>query len=201
MIKSHHFPYFNLCMYNSSNEYTLTLFQANIFAVSFSFPFFLILYLPVRFMWSAKILAEGEEAFFNFLPWIIIVGIVGHELIHGITWMAFLKKDLRAIKFGVKRLTPYCHCKIPISVRNYRRGIFMPFYILGILPWSIALFTGSGFCLCFGILFSIMAIGDIIGLFMLRNLDKNELVIDHPNKIGFIIHNLENIKIDNQEIL
>ena len=96
---------------------------------------------------------------------------------------------MKSIKFGFKWkfLTPYCHCKEPLKLQHYRIGVAMPLLILGILPSIIAIIIGSGALLTFGIIFSWAAGGDIIALFMLRKLDNNLYVSDHPTEMGFYI--------------
>ena len=63
----------------------------------------------------------------------------------------------------------------------------MPLFILGILPSILATVIGNGALLSFGILFTWGAAGDIIILFMLRKLDSDSYVFDHPDKMGFYI--------------
>ncbi|MGM0504820.1 MAG: metalloprotease family protein [Bacteroidota bacterium] len=92
-------------------------------------------------------------------------------------------------KFGVKwkHLTPYCHCKEPLKVKHYKVGGAMPLLVMGIIPSIIGLIIGHGGFLSFGIFFSWAAGGDIIALYLLRKLDNNIYVSDHPEKMGFII--------------
>jgi hypothetical protein len=83
-------------------------------------------------------------------------------------------------------LTPYCHCKEPLKVKHYKIGGAMPLIILGIIPSLIGISIGHGGILSFGLFFSWAAGGDIIALYMLRNLDNSIYVSDHPDKMGFI---------------
>ena len=121
-----------------------------------------------------------------FFP-ILIVGAVIHELLHGITWGYFAKNKMKSIKFGVKwqYITPYCHCKEPLKVKHYWIGGAMPLIVMGIIPAIVAIAIGNSFLLHFGIFFSWAAGGDIISLFMLRKLDRNSYVSDHPTEMGF----------------
>ena len=64
----------------------------------------------------------------------------------------------------------------------------MPLIIMGILPSIIAITTGNGFILCFGVFFTLVASGDIMILVMLRKLDNNMYVFDHPDKMGFYVN-------------
>jgi len=62
----------------------------------------------------------------------------------------------------------------------------MPLIVMGIIPSIIGLIIGNGGILSFGIIFTLAACGDIIALYMLRKLDNNIYVSDHPKKMGFI---------------
>lgn len=61
----------------------------------------------------------------------------------------------------------------------------MPLVVMGILPLIVAFILGNGFLFSFGLLFTWGATGDLSILFMLRKLDKECFVSDHPEKIGF----------------
>ena len=67
---------------------------------------------------------------------LVIVGIVVHELIHGLTWACYAKRGWKSISFGVmwKLLTPYCHCDEPMHISGYMMGAMMPCIILGCHP-------------------------------------------------------------------
>lgn len=124
--------------------------------------------------------------FFTFL---ILVAILTHELLHGITWMYFGKKRSSAIHFGfnLKALSPYAHCKEPMTARAYRLGTLMPALILGILPALMALVSGSGILMLFGLLFTVAAGGDMLVFWMLRKESSNAMVMDHPTNAGCIL--------------
>ncbi len=62
----------------------------------------------------------------------------------------------------------------------------MPLIVMGIIPPIIGIIIGHGGILSFGIFFTWAAGGDIIALFMLRKLDGEVYVSDHPDKMGFI---------------
>ncbi|MBN2214451.1 MAG: DUF3267 domain-containing protein [Bacteroidales bacterium] len=116
----------------------------------------------------------------------IIIGAVLHELLHGIFWIFFTKKGIKSLKFGISEsdFSPYIHCTEPIPVWVYRTGIFLPGLVLGIIPALVAIFTGNFWLLMFGSFFSWAASGDFIVLYLIRDLQKNELVRDHPEKVG-----------------
>ena len=119
----------------------------------------------------------------------LVSGIVAHEFIHGITWACFAKRGSRSIRFGVMwgMLTPYCHCKEPLTIRHYRLGALTPLIILGILPLLLAYPLRSVPLLLWGILFVTSAAGDILIVWKLRKEPASLLVQDHPKEAGCII--------------
>ncbi|MFC2096196.1 DUF3267 domain-containing protein [Bacteroidota bacterium] len=143
--------------------------------------------IPFILIWDFQTFEIGRKEFMKLFIYVIIFGIIIHELLHGITWSLFTKKGFKSIKFGLNGLTPYCHCKEPLKVKHYRLGGAMPLFIMGIIPSIIGLATANGLYLSIGIFFSWTAGGDIISLFMLRKFNKEELVSDHPEKMGFYI--------------
>ena len=169
-------------------EYTMDLGMANLIALVMIIPILIITVLPFAIIWDFKILKNGFDAFMDNFLLFLIGGIVVHELLHGITWGFFAKKRYKSIKYGFKLefLTPYCHCKEPLKVKHYKIGTAMPLIVMGIIPLLTGLITADGGLLSFGIFFIITAGGDIIALYMLRKLDNNIYVQDHPEKMGFI---------------
>ena len=126
----------------------------------------------------------------------MVVGIVLHEFIHGLTWAIFIKERFRAIRFGVmkKYLTPYCHCKVPMKVKHYVIGAIMPAIILGILPLIIAFINGSIFTFLLGLYFTVAASGDFLIVYYLRNENCNDYVKDHESEVGCNVYRLRKNK-------
>ena len=126
----------------------------------------------------------------------IIIGIVLHEAIHGLTWALFVKERLRAIKFGVLKetFTPYCHCKGFLRVKHYITGAIMPAILLGILPTLWAFINGKIMLFLLGIYFIVAASGDFLIVYLLRNEGCNSYVKDHESLPGCIVYKLKNKK-------
>ena len=116
----------------------------------------------------------------------LMLGIVIHELIHGLTWAYFAHKPLTVIKFGFQwqTLTPYAHCPEPMEVGAYRLGSSMPLIVLGILPSLIGVLTGNGWSMIFGFIFTLAASGDMLVLWLIRGVKRGQLVQDHPTQVG-----------------
>lgn len=121
---------------------------------------------------------------------ITLLLFIPHELIHGITWMIVAKCKWSDIKFGVmwkKFCTPYCHCKIPMTVSQYRLALLMPLIVLGILPSLLSLVIGSSLLLFYGILGTVSAVGDIMMAWLLRKESSIAKIYDHPSAAAFFL--------------
>ena len=140
----------------------------------------------IPFFWLHPSFAIPANTYITIFGFLLIFGILAHELIHMLAWMLFAKKPLKAFKLGFqwKSLTPYAHCKEPMDIRPYRIGAFAPGFILGILPWLVSLVTGDVLFLFYGFLFTIAASGDLLILWLIRGIKPNTLVEDHPTKAG-----------------
>lgn len=119
----------------------------------------------------------------------LLFGIVIHEALHALTWMLLLRKGIKCIKFGfnVHSFSPYTHCTLPMKVWQYKLGGLTPGLLMGVLPIILSFFLSSVTLNFVGFLFLWAASGDIISLIMIRKLDKNSYVLDHPDEMGFIL--------------
>jgi hypothetical protein len=116
----------------------------------------------------------------------VLLGVIIHELIHGISWVVFGHKPFSAIKFGFqwKTFTPYAHLKEPVEVNAYRIGGFLPGFILGILPYILSLILGDGNLFWFSLIHTSAAAGDWLILWLIRNVPAGTQVEDHPTNAG-----------------
>ena len=170
----------------------IDLGKANVFAIVIMVVSAVVLLVPFFLIWHGRKdiveLFAGPTEWFIVLP-VIVVGIVVHELIHGLTWACYAKRGWKSISFGVmwKMLTPYCHCDEPLSIPGYMMGAMMPCIVLGIIPSIVALFIGSLPLLVWGIFFISAAAGDIWMTWLLTKEDPKNMVLDHPTEAGFYI--------------
>ena len=178
---------------------TIDLVWANVFGVLILIPIGLLFGLPFYFIWKPQLDIKqyldsagplGAGLGFLLIFEILILGIVLHELIHGIIWAKFAKEGFKSIKFGVlwEMLTPYCHCKEALNVRQYIIGAIAPAIILGIIPTIIAIITGNLGLLIFGMLFTMAAGGDFLIINLIRKESSSDLVQDHPSEAGCFIY-------------
>jgi hypothetical protein len=173
---------------NKIEEYTMGMGKVNMIAFIMIIPIAALILLPFILIWDYDTFKIGKDIFMDYFFFYLLGGIIVHELLHGLTWGYFASNGLKSIKFGIKWsfLTPYCHCKEPLKVKHYKIEGAMPLIVMGIIPSIIGLIIGNGGILSFGIIFTLAAGGDIIALYMLRKLDNNIYVSDHPKKMGFI---------------
>lgn len=186
----------------NAQELTINAVQAQLRSFAYFLPFALIFGLAFYALWPQKLSIANYKAAFPSgtagiasLILIIIAGVIVHELIHGITWARYAASGFRSIRFGIlwKSITPYCHCKEPLKVRDYQIGAAAPGIILGILPSVVALFLGNILWLAFGLFFTMAAGGDLMIILMLNKQGRANLVQDHPSKIGCLIYPKEGL--------
>lgn len=174
---------------SKNDDYSITLGRANGISLLLLIPLTGCIMLPYVMVWgwaktSADLLLFYDHYFLFLL--LVVAGIVAHELLHGLTWMMKGEMPHHAVKFGFnwRALAPYAHCKEPVEVNAYRWGTAMPGIVLGVLPFLVGLVTGNGWFSLFGYLFIVTASGDILILWLIRNIDSGIYVQDHPEKAG-----------------
>lgn len=170
----------------------INIVSANVFSIVLLIVSGVVFIVPFYLIWG-KAGLESERSMFGFAGlWLLIaflVGIVVHELLHGITWACYAKGGWKSISFGVmwKMLTPYCHCNEPMGVKAYLAGALMPLLLLGIIPAVVSLIIGSIPLLAWGILFIAAASGDIWMSWLLTKEDPESTILDHPTEAGFYV--------------
>lgn len=118
---------------------------------------------------------------------VLVVGVVAHELLHGFSFVLIGRQPLANVKllgFQKKTLTPYSSCRVPVKARVYRWAVAMPGLVLGLLPSLVGIATGNGWVMIFGLFFLSAAAGDALILWLLRGVAGEELVEDHPERVG-----------------
>lgn len=176
----------------TQEKLTINVFKANVYAILMGIPILIVYGIPY-YLAGHKIAKNSLDGYTLIIG--LIIGVFIHELLHGITWAKFAKNGFNSIKFGImwKMLTPYCHCKEPLLVKQYLWGAIMPAIVLGFIPAIGAIIFGIYQLLAFALIFTIAAGGDFMIIYLLRNEDKNTLVQDHPSEAGCFIYR----KIDN----
>ena len=112
-------------------DFLIGVLQANTLSLLVMLPF-----LALAAWAYAPFIAAGGSFFLDgqfFLLFLaILVLLVVHECIHGLTWSLFAPNHFASISFGViwKALTPYCTCNAPLKRWQYVLGTSMPTLVL-----------------------------------------------------------------------
>jgi hypothetical protein len=176
---------------NSAQEVTLDGPRLTFILLVMIIPFYIIGDRLFHFIWVHR-----EPVISLVIPlWIkvlsILLAIVLHELIHGIIFAIYAPRGFRSVTFGfnAKIGAFYCHCKEPIRVKHYRRAGIAPLIILGLFPLVFGFITGASWFKTFGLLLTIGGFGDLLIFIKLMQFNRNLLILDHPDKLGFLIIN------------
>lgn len=124
---------------------------------------------------------------------ISLIGIIVHELIHAVVFALFSPRGFASIRFGIDRKTwsPFCHATDIMRVWVYRSGALAPMVVLGIIPTLVSFLNGDLACMIFGFVFTMAAGGDVLSVWMTRELSNGDIIKDHSSKLGFYIINRE----------
>lgn len=176
---------------------TISIEKANKLGVKGLIPVFVVFTGIHAFFWGSdmldyfrvdfspiKILWDGFLFFIVFL-----IGIVLHELIHGISFALFAKRGFHSIRFGVMApfLTPYCHCTEPLQIKHYLFGALTPAVILGLGPAIAGLVIGKYWVTLLGIVFVVSAVGDFMIVRLLWEEKPTDYAQDHPSEAGCFV--------------
>ncbi|VVM33698.1 DUF3267 domain-containing protein [Terribacillus sp. AE2B 122] len=121
---------------------------------------------------------------------LIIIGIILHELLHGIGFIVIGKVKSSQIKYGFswKDGAAYAHCMVPIKVRAYRVALLLPVFLTGLLPLLISYIIGNGVLLTASVILTAGGIGDWLIFRSLTKYEASQFVKDHPTKVGYFIY-------------
>lgn len=130
----------------TKTEHTTSFVKANLYALVYPLPFiipYILIYIGFRVflpesmtpyitipfldLWFAK---------FIVLLIVMIAFFVIHELVHAAFFLAACEGGSKSIVFGVKQLTPFCHCEELLTLRAYRRSCLAPLWAV-CLPLAI----------------------------------------------------------------
>ena len=133
---------------------------------------------------------HGFGAIFSWRSAIVLAAwlvplIVVHELLHAVGFVAG-GASRRQIAFGVdmKTLTPFAHCTRPLASRAMRYAIALPGVVLGVLPAVVGLATGTAVLSVLGGVGMAAAGGDVLVLWLIRRVPSDQLLADHPSRVG-----------------
>lgn len=164
--------------------------QANILAIIIMLPF------AIALGYIGCLLGNGKYQEFNIIDIglffaLMLVLMVIHELIHGITWGIFAENHWKDIEFGIiwKMLTPYCTCKSALTKLQYVIGGLMPTLILGFGLGLVAIIIGNMLLFLLAELMIFGGGGDFLiagKLLLFRTKYKDCIYMDHPTECGLV---------------
>ena len=178
---------------------TIDLLKSKRRSLIWFIPIILIFGLPYYLIWKVKFSVGYITRQLTFMDFgvvgssvlILLVGVLGiiaHELIHGITCAMFTKSGFKSIKFSVlwQMAIPYCHCRESLLIKQYIFGTIMPAIVLGFIPVTLALVTGHLGLFIFGSFFTMASGKDFMIIYSLRNKKRNDLVrITYRKRIDY----------------
>jgi len=173
----------------SGSEITFDGEKLSIILIAIIIPFFIAGEKLFDLLWDGK----PRLLLLNITTWMkyaaVLLAVVVHELIHGLIFARYAPSGFKAVKFGtsLRMGAVYCHCKDPVKVKHYMRAGIAPLIILGLLPLAFGLITGVHWINTFGLLLTIGGFGDLLIWFKLLKFDRNMMIRDHPDKLGFIV--------------
>lgn len=179
----------------------IDLVKANVVGLKYLAFFALIFGIPYLLVWgfTSKPLFETDHLLIKalFPIGLFFLGIVIHELIHGIFFAKYAESGFKSVKFGVmwKTLTPYAHCKEPLKIKQYTIALLAPLIIVGIIPAIVGIIIGSGLLLFFGIILSGGAAGDLMIYNLIKKENPEDYVQDHPSEAGCWIYRKDKYEI------
>ena len=166
---------------------TISILVANLLGVALFVVVGALLGIPFFYLYGTEDLTSWNTVF----PWFLllfVVGIMVHELVHGITWLHLTHKGFSHLSFGFLPGGVYCHIDVPMPKRQYVIGALMPLLLLGIVPALVAFCTGSLLWLLLGIVFIVSAVGDMMIVWAIRKEPADVLVYDHPSEAGCYVY-------------
>lgn len=174
----------------SRKDITISLVAANVLAIVVMLPFILLMGGFYYWINSDLKMVSGNGDVLIILGGMLICLVI-HEVIHGITWSRFTPNGMKDIDFGfvISSFTPYCTCSQPLLRWQYIVGLVMPTLILGFGLTIFAAFTHMGILLGLAEVMILGGGGDFIILLKMvlhKSDSKDILYYDHPYECGFV---------------
>jgi hypothetical protein len=166
---------------------TISMVMANVLSLAVMLPLIALVVVPFALVhgWNAagrSLIWLGEHLLLAVA--VFVVSVVAHEGLHAAGWLISARVPRSEIEFGMRHLTPYAHTSATVEAAPYRIGIALPALLLGGLPAVLSWLTGSGVLMLYGALMLSAAAGDILILWLIRDVPASRLMQDHPTRAG-----------------
>jgi hypothetical protein len=166
---------------------TVSFVAANVLGVAVALPLVALTVIPFGLLHDFRAAGSGAgwplRNGLAFLA-VFVLSIFVHEGLHALGWVVFGGISWADIEFGVKSATPYTHAVAPMEARGYRLGGALPTLVLGVVPGLLSWVTGSVALMLYGALMLVTSAGDVIVLWLIKDVPASQLVRDHPSKVG-----------------
>lgn len=119
----------------------------------------------------------------------MIIFVVLHEAIHliGFRYIGGVPKQELNWGFNWKMMVAYAHAKKPITVKQMKKVLLLPFVPTGLLPLMIGIAINNLPLSILGVILTAGCIGDFILYRKLGKFPEHALVLDHPSKPQFTV--------------
>lgn len=161
--------------------------RANVLALALM-PFLVaFVFGPYLLLHGWRALGEGWAGVMGVLVFVpmVVISIVVHEGLHG---LGFLLAGVprASLRFGIQRemMTPYASCTVPVEARRYRFAAALPALVLGLVPALASWITGWAPAAVYAMWMLLFAGGDLLILWIIRDVPPDTRVIDHPSRAG-----------------
>lgn len=164
----------------------ISMVKANVMVLVTSLPLVILALVIWILAGRGPVWLAGRDYLATFLVFLVTAFI--HELLHGAGWCLGTKDGWKSMYIGVmwELLTPYCHCREPLTPGKYIFGALLPGFVLGGGLYLAAFVTGSTPLLWLSMLNILGAGGDLLIVWYARKY-KDGYVLDHPTECGFVI--------------
>jgi hypothetical protein len=176
----------------TTEDKTMSVMMANILAGVLMVPAYLLILIPFFLIWGRLILTS-YDSIMDLIVLVIIffVSVAVHEGLHALGYL-YGGAKWEEIKFGIKHLSPYAHCRVKMPASKYKLAVALPGIVLGVLPGIAGILFGIDNLALFAAVMLIAATGDWLVLWLLRGTPADTLVQDHLSKVGCLIIPPEN---------
>lgn len=160
---------------------TLTPEEANRRALPLALLVMALYFIPYALRWGFGV---------SLLTGALVIGaaLISVPIHEGLHALGFLIGRVQPadLEIGIfwKALTPYAHCKVPVTARVYRLAILLPGLALGLAPGIAGIIGGSAGLMLYGTAMTVAALGDCLIVWLLRGVSGDTRVQDHPELVG-----------------
>jgi hypothetical protein len=117
---------------------------------------------------------------------LVLAGMVVHEYVHAVSFWKIGKVSWESITISsqLSKGVLTCHTDKEMKVNAYRVSLLAPFIVLGLIPYIVSIILGIYWLAFFGIFMIAGCTGDFYMVWILRKVNGNDWVKDHPTEMG-----------------